>query len=195
MALPIRQVQWKKSFYKQKRQIFSQNKSDKRELNFKLTKNEPLRLKVLEIVGIHKGNNGRTCGIHSECGKSLEVQSQLKLHWGTISIAETVKESRDIIPEGSEDMPKKRGRKKKLMKEVVETVKIRTEKVVKALIWKDGVESCLVGFVSRAFCSCYGESLEGRVVEITQLMSSSEHECERERSANVNGLARATIMG
>ncbi len=87
----------------------------------------PLRLKVLEIVGIHRGNNGRTCGIHSECGKSIVIGSQLKLHWDSVIISEIVKELRDIIPVEVAGVPKKRGRKKKLMQEVVETVKIRTE--------------------------------------------------------------------
>ena len=112
---------------------------------------DPLRLKVLEIVGIHKGANNRTCGIHSECGKSLAVGSQLKLHWALVVVSETVKELRDILPEEVPEVPgvpKKRGRRKKLPKELVETVKIKKERTVKARIWKDGVASCLVGYVS-----------------------------------------------
>lgn len=110
-------------------------------------------------------------------------------------ISESVKELTDIVPEEVPGVPKKRGRRKKLPQELVEKVKIRTERAVKAHIWKDGVESCLVGYVSRAFSACYGDNLEGRIVEITELMALSEHECERQRSANVNGLARATIIG
>jgi hypothetical protein len=32
-----------------------------------------LRLKVVEVVGLHKGSEGRTCGFHAECGRSLTV--------------------------------------------------------------------------------------------------------------------------
>ena len=43
------------------------------------------RLKVIEIVGVSKGNDGRTCGIHPICGSSLNCGDQIKLR-GTLHI-------------------------------------------------------------------------------------------------------------
>jgi hypothetical protein len=154
----------------------------------------PLRLKVIEIVGLHKGEHGRTCGIHPECGRAISVGSTLILRWEMITISEVVKELRDIVAEEPLVVTKKRGRKKKLPKELVEVVKIRQEPTVKARIWNNGIESCLVGFVSRAFIAAHQRTLNGRVVEITEILSESMHESEKSRSVNANGLARGTII-
>ncbi|KAJ2998024.1 hypothetical protein HDV02_004935 [Globomyces sp. JEL0801] len=156
----------------------------------------PLRLKVIEIEGLHQGNNGRTCTIHPVCGKSVEMGMSLKLRKDIIETQQVVMETRDVdIPTPAVGVAKKLRRKKKLQKKLVKVVKTRTEIVVQAWIWKDDVESCLIGFVSKAFVSIYGEDkLDGRIAEISYVLDQSEYECERLRSANENGLIRATIL-
>ena len=152
-----------------------------------------LRLKVLELVGLHKGNHGRTCGIHEECGRSVVVGTQLMLRFAKVAISEEVEILRDVP--APEPVVKKRGRKPKLLQEKVKVIKTRFETVVNARIWIDGVESCLVGYVSKAFVSIYGRLLEGRILEITALHSTSQFECNRLRSDQQSGLARGTIIG
>jgi hypothetical protein len=39
-----------------------------------------MRLKAVEIVGLHLGSHGRTCGYHSECGRIVRVATQVKFH-------------------------------------------------------------------------------------------------------------------
>jgi hypothetical protein len=91
---------------------------------------------------------------------------------------------------------KKRGRPKAVPKEKVKELVSRTEDAVKVNIWKDGHELCTVGFVSKAFVTIYGfDLLDGRVAEITYVHAASTYECDRIRSNELNGLARATIIG
>ena len=71
-----------------------------------------LRLKVIEVVGLHRGCNGRTCGIHEQCGRSVVIGTKLKLHFDEISVTETIEVMQDVVIQ--EPSVKKRGRKKKL---------------------------------------------------------------------------------
>jgi hypothetical protein len=50
----------------------------------------PLRLKVVEIVGLHQGSYGRTCTIHSECGRSVKVGDSVIFRQERIPISEEI---------------------------------------------------------------------------------------------------------
>jgi hypothetical protein len=56
----------------------------------------PLRLKVVEIVGLHQGSYGRTCTIHSECGRSAKVGDRVIFRQERIPISEEIEISKDI---------------------------------------------------------------------------------------------------
>jgi hypothetical protein len=45
-----------------------------------------MRLKFVEIVGIHLGSQGRTCGVHPGCGRSLTVATQVKCRYEKMTI-------------------------------------------------------------------------------------------------------------
>jgi hypothetical protein len=152
-----------------------------------------LRLKVLELVGLHKGNHGRTCGLHPVCGLSVTSGTNLIIRIAKIMIAEEVEVWQDVPQQATIPVIKKRGRKKKALQEKVKIITMRSETVANARIWNNGIESCLVGFVSKAFLKVYGNSLDGRVLEVTALHSDSKFECERIRSTELGGLIRATV--
>ncbi len=52
--------------------------------------NNPLELKVTELVGLEKGEYGRTCGLHAYCGQQVVPGTVLKLHFAEISILEEI---------------------------------------------------------------------------------------------------------
>jgi hypothetical protein len=41
---------------------------------------------------------------------------------------------------------------------------------IKAFVWKNGIESCCVGFVSSLFQKIYENSLEGRVLNFAEYL-------------------------
>ncbi|KAI3630384.1 hypothetical protein MIR68_012008 [Amoeboaphelidium protococcarum] len=64
--------------------------------------------------------------------------------------------------------PKKKGRpKKRQMQDKLVQQQVTT---FKAFIWKNGVECCFVGFVSKVFQSLYDDALDGRVVLFAELV-------------------------
>jgi hypothetical protein len=65
----------------------------------------------------------------------------------------------------------------------------------KAFIWNNAVESCCVGFVSKAFKKLYGDLLEGRIVVISCVGSILNVDADRKRSRENNGLAMNVIIG
>ena len=80
--------------------------------------NNPLELKVLELVGLEKGENGRTCGIHARCGDQVVPGTVLKLGFNEITIIKSVSVESvllDYVP----PLKKARGRPKKLPTEIV----------------------------------------------------------------------------
>jgi hypothetical protein len=89
---------------------------------------------------------------------------------------------------------KKRGRPKKKKEEYEEIVLTETVKCIKAFIWVNGVEGCLVGFVSNPFLKTYGNTLDGRVVDVIHVRSESQVECDRRRCMEHKGLAIGVIL-
>lgn len=156
--------------------------------------NHPLELKLLEIVGLEKGEYGRTCGIHSYCGDQVTPGTVLKLNFNEITILENVEVQREIETEQSLEK-KGRGRPKKKPTETVNIIRGRKERVLEARIWNNGVASCLVGFVSKPFIAVYGDLLEGRIVKIRTLDKLSDYPTVRQRSEEHNGLATGIIIG
>jgi hypothetical protein len=158
-----------------------------------------LRLKVVELVGLMMGNNGRTCESHAICGKTVEIGDQLKLYKGSITFE--VEEMVPVpvphplpigpLPEGTH-VKKKRGRKKKVITTMELKLVTRTVETIEARKWINASAGCLVGFVSKTFVSIYGDSLVGRVVEVSDL--SSEFEIDQIRSETLNGIARVTVL-
>ena len=78
----------------------------------------------------------------------------------------------DIQPEEDENSARKRGRPKKKLTRLEAVLKTRTEAVFEARMWMEGRESCLAGFVAKSFVT-YGNRLEGRIVEVTDLLNQS----------------------
>jgi hypothetical protein len=155
-----------------------------------------MRLKVVEIVGLNHGSQGRACGLHAECGRQVHVGSVVIFRSATVTVSREVIIFKDIHDPNLTNRPaKKRGRPKALQKEKVTEVQETTENAIKVLIWENGVELCTVGFVSKAFVTIYGGILDGRVAEVTEVHDESEFQCERTRSREQYGLARATILG
>lgn len=152
----------------------------------------PLRLKVVELVGLHQGSYGRTCRRHPECGRSIKVGDIVIFRKELIPISDEVEVMKDVeLPIAPGVLNK--GRKKKLLQEKIKIFKLRTEKSLKVYVWKNETQMCAIGFVSKTFISVYGiEALDGRVAEITTVQSP--YECEQRRSEELNGLARATIL-
>ena len=72
----------------------------------------PLRLKVVEIVGLNLGSYGTTCKRHPECGRSIKVGDKVIFRQEVIPISKEVDVMKDVeqstVPEGL-----KKGRKKK----------------------------------------------------------------------------------
>ena len=153
--------------------------------------NNPLELKAIELVGLEKGEYGRTCGLHAYCGQQVVPGTVLKLHFAEISILEEIQVERVI----SSPQRKGRGRPKKKPTEMITENRSIIEKVVEARVWNNQVSSCLVGFVSKPFIAIYGDQLEGRIVKIRELDSNSNNETVRQRSKELSGLAVGIIIG
>jgi hypothetical protein len=152
----------------------------------------PLRLKVVEIVGLHLGSYGRTCEIHNECGRSVKVGDLVVFRQERVAISEEIETSKDIEQPTISKVSK--SRKKKVPQVKVKTFKIRTEQALKVYLWATELQKCAIGFVSKTFISIYTmEALDGQIAEITSV--HSPFECELARSEELNGLARATILG
>lgn len=156
----------------------------------------PILYRTIEIVGVDKGSEGRNCSQHEvNCGCALIVGTKLKLIKTTIEVTVT----RTEVVTGSTPIPeatKKRGRPKK------DTAATTTEEVqvtemiptVKAFLWVNGTESCLVGYVSKAFQVIYQDCLDGRVVDVTKVLSTSLVEADRRRNRENNGLVIGVII-
>ncbi|KAJ3318572.1 hypothetical protein HDV06_000401 [Boothiomyces sp. JEL0866] len=149
-----------------------------------------LKYKFIEIVGLNKGNNGRTCSSHAYCGSTVRRSTILKLVKTDITIKDIIQIHEDV-PENIV-VKKKRGRKNKrrLIDKVVETV----ETTYGCRIFEDGKEKCWVGFVGRPFISIFGDKLEGQFVEVTELLDDSEYACDVQRSEDLGGIAKAIII-
>jgi hypothetical protein len=156
--------------------------------------NNPLELKVIELVGLEKGEYGRTCGLHAYCGQQVVPGTVLGLHFTEISIMEEIHVER-VISSPESPQRKGRGRPKKKPTEMVTENRTIIEKVVEARVWNNQVSSCLVGFVSKPFIAIYGDQLEGRIVKIRDLDSNSNYETVRQRSKELSGLAVGIIIG
>ncbi len=130
---------------------------------------------------------------HPECGRSIKVGDIVIFREELIPISEEVEILKDVEQPNAPTVLKK-GRKNKIPQEKVKTFKLRTEKALKVYTWKNEIQMCAIGFVSKTFISVYTiQALNGRVAEITSVLSP--YECEQKRSEELNGLARATILG
>jgi hypothetical protein len=133
----------------------------------------PLRLKVVEIVGLHQGSYGRTCKRHPECGRSVKVGDKVIFRQEVIPISEEVEVLKDVQQTTVPEVLKK-GRKKKLPQVMV---KLRTEKSLKVYIWDNELQMCAIGFVSKTFINAYTiEALDGSVAEITSVHSTFQRD-------------------
>lgn len=155
--------------------------------------NHPLELKMIEIVGLEKGENGRTCGIHAYCGEQVMPGTVLKLNSNEITIIENVQVERVLSTYQPPDK-KERGRPKKKPTERVTIMQSRKERVIEARIWNNQVSSCLVGFVSKPFVAVYGDQLVGRIVKVRDLDRLSEYATTRHRNDEQSGLVTGIIM-
>jgi hypothetical protein len=150
--------------------------------------------KTIKIVGTQHGNNGRICGLHPQsCGAPLKVGMHLKLINANIRVP--IEREMPVINEVTPTEPKKRGRPKKKIMEVEKVVELIDVSTVKAFVWRNGVETCCVGFVSVAFQNILGQSLHGRIVDVRRILDESDSESERLRSKENNGLIQCLIIG
>lgn len=145
----------------------------------------------IEIVGLEEGGFGRICGIHSfNCGVAVKKGTYLKLVKSSVNVPVV-----DLVPIVREsNSPKKRGRPKKTDSQYEEVVRTKPIECMKAFIWKNAIEGCFVGFVSKPFQKIYGHMLDGRVVEIIDIFCDSDMEADRKRSREQNGLALGIII-
>ena len=56
------------------------------ELKLKELEKQFLELKIIDVVGVSMGSNGRSCTTHSCCGEHVPPKSKLILEWGIQSI-------------------------------------------------------------------------------------------------------------
>lgn len=153
----------------------------------------PLKYKSLEIVGLDQGSFGRLCGIHpTNCGAAVNVGTLLKLQPATIEVPLT---KQIKIPTVQVDQPRKRGRPKSVPVEYVLEHTVESTETMKAFLWINGVETCCVGFVSKAFQAIYYNSLKGRVVEVTNDYRNNPNKSHTQRSKENNGLVTGIIIG
>jgi hypothetical protein len=89
---------------------------------------------------------------------------------------------------------RKRGRKPKPKTILEKQIVTRLENVIEVRKWTSASLGCLVGFVAKTFAIIYGTGLNGRVVEVTDILSQSAFETDRIRSDSLNGLARVVIL-
>ena len=156
---------------------------------------EYIKFKTIEVVGIRHGSNGRVCGLHTvSCGSSVQVGTRLKLHNAIIKVP-IEKEVPIINVPVEETLPKKRGRKKKVIQQLTTEVVMTDVATIKAFIWENAVESCCVGFVSLVFQGIYENNLDGRIVEVTRVLDKSDSESERQRSLEHNGMIQCIVIG
>jgi hypothetical protein len=90
----------------------------------------PMRLKVVEIVGLHLGSQGRTCGIHPECGRSLTVTARVKFRLEKINITTEEDVWKPIEVVDPHPGVKRKGRPKAVLKEKVKELITRSEYAV-----------------------------------------------------------------
>ena len=119
----------------------------------------------------------------------------LKLHKAFIEIPKIEKIPVMSVENVSQVVTKKRGRPKNQETEFEEICRMESVTTFKAFIWNNAIESCCVGFVSKAFQKLYGELLDGRIVVISCIGSRSNVEADRKRSRENNGLAMGIIIG
>ena len=163
---------------------------------FILMLQHPLRSKQLELVGLEEGSSGRTCGIHTVCGELLIPGTHVKLVEASREVIEQVVVEVPIVEESNgSPIQKKRGRPKKPKTRKETQIQRYIEDGFAAYIWINGLMTCRVGFVARSFVVAYGPGLQGRIVEITQLLKECQWEIERKRSADSFGIALGTIIG
>ncbi|KAI3635067.1 hypothetical protein MIR68_006633 [Amoeboaphelidium protococcarum] len=145
--------------------------------------------------GLSNGDHGRMCGLHStNCGVAVTQGTNLKLRKSSITVPRLVQLEMDMNEdEAMQAGPKKKGRpKKRQMQDKLVQQQVTT---FKAFIWKNGVECCFVGFVSKVFQSLYDDALDGRVVLISRVSIGSDKESEERRSREHHGLAMGLIIG
>ncbi len=156
----------------------------------------PILTKSIEIVGLDDGSNGRMCGVHpTNCGVFVQMGVNLKLRKASIEIPVIEKVPVISVENVSQLLPRKRGRPKSQVTEFQEICRMESVTTFKAFIWNNAVESCCVGFVSKAFQKLYGDLLEGRIVVISCVGSISNVDADRKRSRENNGLAMGIIIG
>ncbi|KAI3629800.1 hypothetical protein MIR68_011235 [Amoeboaphelidium protococcarum] len=144
---------------------------------------------------LSNGDHGRMCGLHStNCGVAVTQGTNLKLRKSSITVPRLVQLEMDMNEdEAMQAGPKKKGRpKKRQMQDKLVQQQVTT---FKAFIWKNGVECCFVGFVSKVFQSLYDDALDGRVVLISRVSIGSDNESEERRSREHHGLAMGLIIG
>ena len=83
-----------------------------------------------EIVGLFSPAHGRSCERHQVCGRSVSVGSLVKIKREVLMVDE------ELGVEGDENGP----------------ARLVPETVLKAVLIKDGQETCHVGFFAKAYC-------------------------------------------
>ena len=156
-----------------------------------MNQTKSMRLTLLEICGIEKSDDGRSCGIHECCGDSVVPGTQVMLRFSTLTTTEEVTTQRAIVGQVTLN---KSGKPKKKEMEMVKSTETKIKEVVQARLWRNGGDLfgriCLLAFVE-----IYGNLLGGRVAEVSDIHSQSTFEIVRIRSNSINGIARVTILG
>jgi len=133
------------------------------------------------------------CAQHpTNCGVCVEPGTQFKLRVSTVEVTNTQRIA--VTQPTNENGIKKKGRPKKTEAVYEDRTVVVLEPTVKVLLWRHGVESCCVGYVSRCFQNVYVNQLDGRVIGIKELYSESTSESVRQRSLENNGMALAVIL-
>ncbi len=55
--------------------------------------------------------------------------------------------------------------------------------------------TCRVAFVPKSFVAIFSQALDGRIVEVTELLKESQWESEKKRSSDSFGIALGIIIG
>ena len=126
-----------------------------------------------EIVGLFSPTHGRSCERHQVCGRSVSVGSLLKIKREVLMVDE------DLGVEGDENGP----------------ARLVPETVLKAVLIKDGQETCHVGFLPRhiALRPTEVERLSGKFAQVLELYDDLE-ESKHKRTKSVRNQGMASFI-
>jgi hypothetical protein len=127
-----------------------------------------LRLKTVEVCGLHAGDNGRSCPFHEYCGQQVRAGDKIVFECCKVTKYDAV------------------------------TQEEYKENAVKATLLSDDAgiyrKGCTVGFLTKPFLAIYGNATHKRMAEVTELLSESDSATDRKRSYRNCGLCRVVVL-